>query len=254
MARPGMGKTSLALNIATHVAQQSTRRRGVFVASLETRHTIIALRVNCSDACYPMSTVVRGDVTPDGWTKLTASAGAMSRLPIIIKAKTMSLQELRSYARRARSGMAEFATNGETPELGLVIVDYLQLIKPESRRGVSREQEVSAIARGLQHMANDLDVPVLALSQLSRAVEARNDKRPVMSDARDSGEIEQAADTIMAIYRDEYYNDESQDSGTAEIAVLKSKDTETGTVKVAFRKEWMKYCDLERDGGFNDYE
>lgn len=247
-ARPSMGKTSLALNIAAHAASQDMNPKcGVLILSLETRHTNIALRINCSDAGYEMSNVVKADVSPEGWRKLQASAADIVRLPILIKHGTMGLAEIGAYIRRARSELKRYATKECDVELGLVVLDYLQLGKTNQAKGQNREQALSAFTRGLKNLAIDCDIPFLALSQLNRGVENRENKRPGLGDLRETGEIENAADTVIMLYRDEYYNKESADRGIAEAIIAKSKDTATGVVKVAFNKSWMRFYDLETE-------
>ena len=245
-ARPSMGKTSLALNIATYAAGQDLNPRcGVLILTLETRHTNVAMRINCSDARYEMSNVVKATVDSAGWAKLQASAKDLAKLPIMIKHGTMGLAEIGAYIRRARSELKRFATPESDVDLGLVIMDYLQLGKTNQTRGQTRENALSALTRGLKNIAIDCDIPFLALSQLNRGVEGRENKRPSLGDLRETGEIENAADTVIMLYRDEYYNKESADRGIAEAIIAKSKDTATGTVRIAFNPAWMRFADLE---------
>lgn len=246
-ARPSMGKTALMLNIAANVAGgELTPRVGVHVISAETRHTKIAGRMLGTAAKVSVSRIWQPALLSDDFGKLLkAMNDVMYKLPITIDDKAApTLAHVRASIRRAQAYHRKVDKDGKvTQRLGCVVLDYLQLMKHAGRSNGTREQEVGAIADGLLQAAKDFDVPLIALSQLSRAVENRDDKRPRMSDIRESGNIEQAADVVMAIYRDDYYDKKSNDSGLAEIIVLKSKDTATGTVKVRFQKEWMLFSD-----------
>lgn len=246
-ARPSMGKTAFMLTLARAVASaDSEPRLASHVISLETRHTRLAMRLVCSDARFDASRIMRGDVGDDDWGTLTAAASRAARLPLTIDDRPgLNLAQVRASIRRAQAMHRKTDADGNVlQQLGAVFVDYLQLAKAAQRNG-NREQEVGALAYGLLEMAKEFDVPIVALSQLSRAVESRQDKRPTISDLRESGNIEQAADVILGLYRDEYYNTKSDAKGVAEVIVLKSKDTATGAIRVAFNGPWMRFDDLE---------
>lgn len=261
--RPGMGKTSFVLNMAANVA--SPRRRptgdggsvedpgyGVAFFSLEMPREQLAARMLASEARVNMASLRSGQVGPDDWNKLTDAAARMSRLPLWLDdTPAISLLDLRAKLRRLQ---AEVQRNERGPkELGLVAIDYLQLMS--GRKGVtSREQEISEISRGLKQLAKEMGVPVVALSQLNRSVETRTtkDKRPQLSDLRESGAIEQDADAIFFIYRDEYYFQDSADKGLAEIICAKQRNGPTGTVKVKFSSEFTRFDNLESSYEFDE--
>lgn len=248
-ARPSMGKTALALNMASAVARASTSpRQAVHVISAETTHTRIAGRIVATEARMEAGKVLRGALQKQQWADLTATSQWASDLPFSVDDKSApTLQQIRASIRRAQAEHRRVDEDGNvTQELGVVFVDYLQLASNPIKGG-NREQEVGAIAYGLHSMAKDFDVALVALSQLSRACESRQNKRPQLSDLRESGNIEQAADVILGLYRDEYYNDKSEDAGVAEVLVLKAKEGARGCVKVHFTPEWMRFADLEGD-------
>lgn len=223
-ARPAMGKTAFALNIGLHAARKSNVGVGIF--SLEMSRQQLATRMLCGEARVDASRVRSGQLDAEDWRRLGEAAEQLHRLPIFIDdTPGLTIAQLRSKARRLRT---------ECPELGLVVVDYLQLMSGTGGTRESRENAVSAISRGLKILAKDLGVPVLALSQLNRSLESRTDKRPMPSDLRESGAIEQDADVILFIYRDEVYNDDSPDKGLAEIIVAKQRNGPIGRVKLAF--------------------
>jgi replicative DNA helicase len=266
-ARPGMGKTSFVLNIATNVASPVTVVTGgretykpgqaVCVFSLEMPREQLASRMVCSEARVDLGRLRQGHLHADDWRKLTESAAYLTSLPLWIDdTPAIGLAELRSKVRRVQAhvefAMAQARARGEEhpnlPErVGVVAVDYLQLMK--GRDDVSsREQEISEISRGLKGLAKELKVPVIALSQLNRAVETRStkDKRPQLSDLRESGAIEQDADTIIFIYRDDYYNPETSDlKGIAELIIAKQRNGPTGKVKVRFSASCTRFDNLE---------
>ncbi|MBO8127884.1 MAG: replicative DNA helicase [Peptococcaceae bacterium] len=234
-ARPSMGKTALAMSIAHQVAE----RQGIPVAvfSLEMSREQLVQRLLCAEAMVDQYRLRTGNLREEDWEKLTDAAERLNELPIYIDdAAGASVREMRAKAKRLQ------AERG----LGLVIIDYLQLIQAP-RRAENRQQEIAQISRGLKSLAKELNVPVLALSQLSRAVESRPNKRPQMSDLRESGSLEQDADVIMFIYRDEYYNPDTDQKGIAEIIVAKQRNGPTGTVKMCFLKEFTRFVNLARD-------
>jgi replicative DNA helicase len=266
-ARPGMGKTSFVLNVAANVASPKGRELaddpnqrwedagvGAVVFSLEMPREQLANRMVCSEARVDVSKMRTGYLSPQDWSKLTQAASFLGGLPIWIDdSPGLTLLELRAKVRRLQS---EFDTRDDTGrklrKIGLVVVDYLQLMK--GRDGVSsREQEISEISRGLKGLAKELEVPVIALSQLNRAVETRSEKskRPQISDLRESGAIEQDADNIVFIYRDEYYNQDSTDKNIAELIIAKQRNGPTGTVKVRFDRQWTRFDNLA-DGEYED--
>ncbi|MBX3227240.1 MAG: replicative DNA helicase [Labilithrix sp.] len=270
-ARPGMGKTSFVLNIATNAAKPrhnelagddkekwDTPGVGVAVFSLEMPREQLANRMVCSEARVDVSKMRTGFLGPQDWNKLTQAASMLGSLPIWIDdSPGLTLLDLRSKVRRLQSEFDVRDENGKkVRKVGLVIIDYLQLMK--GRDGVaSREQEISEISRGLKALAKELELPVVALSQLNRAVEQRSEKskRPMISDLRESGAIEQDADNIVFIYRDDYYNADSPEANVAEIIVAKQRNGPTGTVKVRFDKQWTRFDNLaegEYDDGPNE--
>ncbi len=236
-ARPAMGKTALALNIARHAAFAGV---GVGVFSLEMSRGQLATRLLCSQAKVDAQRVRTGMLSRDrDLPALSAAAEELYHLPFYIDdTPGVSITQVRSKARRLKS---------QHPELGLIIVDYIGLMQGDPR--LSREQQVSTSSRGLKALAKELDITVLALSQLNRGVEQRPNKRPVLSDLRESGAIEQDADVIMFIYRDEYYNKETTEPGVAEVIVAKQRNGPTGTVKLAWQGEYALFSNLAVDEG-----
>ncbi|HET8934793.1 MAG TPA: replicative DNA helicase [Polyangiales bacterium] len=233
--RPGMGKTSFALNVALNACRM--RKKSAVVFSLEMPKEQLANRLLCSEAKVDAGKLRTGYLSRDDWPKLTAAAGALSDLPIWLDdTPGLTLMELRAKTRRLKS----------EHDLGLIVIDYLQLMRAGTKTD-SREQEISEISRSLKGMAKELGLPVIALSQLNRGVESRGnkDKRPQLSDLRESGAIEQDADTIMFIYRDEVYNQESTEKGVAEIIVGKQRAGPTGTVKCLFLREYTRFENLD---------
>jgi replicative DNA helicase len=232
-ARPSMGKSGFALCTAANIAV----RRGVPVAlfTLEMSKSEVTQRLMCSEAKVESQRLRNGKLAADDWPRLTAACDKLAKAPIYVDdTGSITMMEIRSKARRLKS---------KEPNLGLIVVDYIQLMTSGSTVE-NRVQEVSQISRSLKILARDLDVPVLALSQLSRAVEQRHDKRPILSDLRESGSIEQDADLVFFIYRDEYYNDETDQQGIAEIHLAKHRNGPTGTEKVAFMSRYAKFADL----------
>jgi replicative DNA helicase len=232
-ARPSMGKTSLALNIGRNVASKGTP---VAIFSLEMSADQIVLRLLCAEARINMQRLRTGYLTQEDWTRLIAAAKDLAEYPIYIDdTPAISMLELRSKARRLKI----------EHQIGLVIIDYLQLMQM-GKRTENRVQEISEISRLLKSLARELDAPVMALSQLSRAVESRNEKIPMLSDLRESGSLEQDSDVVMFIYRDEYYNPDTEDKGIAEVVIAKQRNGPTGSVKLAFLKEFTRFATLAK--------
>ena len=237
-ARPAMGKTSLALNIAQNVAIRGNVPVAIF--SLEMSQDQLAQRMMCSEAEIDAQRTKTGDISTKDWEKLATAGDKFTQSKIYIDDTAgVTITDLRAKCRRL--AMAE-------KDLGLIVIDYLQLIEGTGRE--DRLQQISGISRGLKILAKELNVPIIALSQLSRAVEGRNDKRPQLSDLRDSGSIEQDADIVMFIYRDEYYrtagddeemSEKAANKGEAEIIVAKHRNGPTGTVKLLFQNNITKF-------------
>jgi replicative DNA helicase len=264
-ARPGMGKTSFVLNLAVNVASPRTVRSpgpgeqgygeehdepgyGVAVFSLEMPREQLGSRLICCEGRVDLGKMRGGRLQREDWSNLTQAAAFLSTLPIWIDdTPALGLLELRARVRRIQAEYNCPATPTQSARrLGLVVIDYLQLMK--GRDGVnSREQEISEISRGLKQLAKELRVPVIALSQLNRAVETRTtkDKRPMLSDLRESGAIEQDADTIVFIYRDEYYNPETTNAkGIAELIIAKQRNGPTGKVLTRFSSSYTRFDNL----------
>jgi len=241
-ARPAMGKTSFALSIVQNAAVAGQWPCLVF--SLEMSSTQLAERMLCSEARVDSSALRRGQLQRQDMTNLTYAAGTLSKAPILIDdTPALSLRELRARARRFRSNKELFAGK----KMGLIVIDYLQLMRGNSTsKQTSREQEISEISRGLKSLAKELNCPVLALSQLNRSLESRTDKRPQLSDLRESGAIEQDADLIVFIYRDEVYNKDSEAPGIAEIILGKNRHGATGTVETRFEGRFTRFENLSK--------
>ncbi|NMB44020.1 MAG: replicative DNA helicase [Clostridiales bacterium] len=233
-ARPSMGKTALVLNIAEHVAIKENIPTVIF--SLEMSKDQLVKRIMAMHSKINSQSLRTGDLTDDEWVELVETARIIGNSNLVIDDTAgISVSELRSKCRKLKL----------ENNLGLVIIDYLQLMTG-SKRAESRQQEISEISRSLKALAREIDAPVIALSQLSRAVEQRPDKRPMLSDLRESGAIEQDADVVMFIYRDDYYNHDSEDKGISEIIIGKQRNGPTGTVKLAWLPEYTKFANLER--------
>ncbi len=231
-ARPSMGKTALALNIAEHAAIKT--KKAVAVFSMEMSASQLAFRLISSLGRVNQQHLRTGDVQDEEWPRITAAITSLADAKIFIDdTPALSPIELRSRARRLK----------REHDLGLIVIDYLQLMAVPGNQE-NRATEISEISRSLKALAKELNVPVIALSQLNRSLEQRGDKRPMMSDLRESGAIEQDADVIVFIYRDEYYNKESSDKGVAEIIIGKQRNGPTGTVKLAFVGEHTRFRDL----------
>jgi replicative DNA helicase len=238
-ARPSMGKSALVTNIAENVAVKS--EQPVVIFSLEMSETELAQRFVASQARVPGDKLRKGQVGRE-WPKVVKACERFEQAPLWIDdSSDLGILELRAKARRLHG--REMARGG----LGLIVVDYLQLMRPD-RNSDNRVEQVSQISRGLKILARELDVPVLAVSQLNRAPEQRPDKRPLLADLRESGQIEQDADLVMFIYRDEYYNrEESEDQGVAEINIAKHRNGPAGlTVKLSFMERYPKFASLAR--------
>ncbi|MBX3159391.1 MAG: replicative DNA helicase [Deltaproteobacteria bacterium] len=241
-ARPAMGKTSFALSLAQNAA--TTGAWPCLVFSLEMSSTQLAERMLCSEAKVDSSALRRGQLQRQDMTNLTYAAATLSKAPILIDdTPALSLREVRARARRFRSNKELFAGK----KFGLILVDYLQLMRgsPQAAKA-SREQEISEISRGLKSLAKELDCPVLALSQLNRSLEQRTDKRPQLSDLRESGAIEQDADVIMFIYRDVIYNKETENPHVAEVIIGKNRHGATGTVETHFEGRYTRFENLSQ--------
>ncbi len=229
-ARPGMGKTSFALNVATNVARKTNKDIAIF--SLEMSKEQLATRILSSESRVGMKSLQNGELNGEDWERLAANAQQISNMPIYVDDTSgLSVSEIKAKARRLRN-------------LGLIIIDYLQLM--EGSGSENRVQEVSAMTRALKIMAKDLNVPVITLSQLSRASDRRDDKRPMLADLRESGSIEQDADIVLFLYRDSYYNKESEKQNIAECIVAKNRHGETSTVEMAWDGKFTKFTGLEK--------
>ena len=240
-ARPAMGKTALSLNAIWHAAGE--KKMPVAIFSLEMSKEQLVQRLISQTTRIPAQALRSGNVKAEDWPKLVRGVAEVSRAPIWIDDTAgVTLMEIRAKVRRLAS---QLNVAGGLP-LSIVVVDYLQLMVGQGSRAENRQQEIAEISRGLKVLARDLDVPVLAIAQLSRAVEARHDKRPLLSDLRDSGAIEQDADMVMFLYRDEYYNPESDDKGIAEIIVGKHRNGPTGKVQLAWMEQYTKFASLAR--------
>ncbi|TML17814.1 MAG: replicative DNA helicase [Actinobacteria bacterium] len=232
-ARPSMGKSALGLCIAANLALRHEIPVALF--TLEMSKSEVTQRLLCSEAKVESQRLRTGKLTQDDWPRLVAAGDKLMKAPIYVDdTGSITMMEIRSKARRLKT---------REPNLGLIIVDYLQLMT-SGTTAENRVQEVSQISRNLKVLARDLDVPILAMSQLSRAVEQRHDKRPILSDLRESGSIEQDADLVMFVYRDEYYNEESDQQGLAEIILSKHRNGPTGLEKLSFLKRYAKFADL----------
>lgn len=235
-ARPSMGKTAFCLNIAQNAAYQ--HRVPVMLFSLEMSHNQLLMRLLCSEARVDGQKVRRGFLGDEDWSKLTITAGMLEDTPILLDdTANASLLEIRSKARRAYT----------QEKVGMIIIDYLQLISwSGSERPESRQQEVSAISRSLKGLARELNVPVVCLSQLSRAVESRTDRRPMLSDLRESGAIEQDADVVLFLYRDQYYNPQKEENrGKGEVIIAKQRNGPVGSCMLAFNDSYARFDNLE---------
>jgi replicative DNA helicase len=233
-ARPSVGKTAFALNIAQNVAKKTGENIAIF--SLEMGAEQLVMRLLCAEGNIDAQRLRTGSLTDDDWGKLTMAMGALANTGIYIDdTPGVRISDIRSKCRRL----------AQEHGLGMILIDYLQLILGSGRSGENRQQEVSEISRSLKQLARELKVPVIALSQLSRGVEQRQDKRPMMSDIRESGSIEQDADIVAFLYRDDYYDKESEAKNIIEIIIAKQRNGPVGTVQLAFVKEYNKFVNIE---------
>ncbi len=233
-ARPSMGKTAFVLNIAEYVALKSNITTVVF--SLEMSQDQLVKRILAMNSRVDSQAIRTGSLNGDDWASLMESARIIGNSNLVIDdTSAISVSELRSKCRKLKL----------EKNLGLIIIDYLQLMSG-SKKSESRQQEISEISRSLKSLAREINVPVVALSQLSRAVEQRPDKRPMLSDLRESGAIEQDADVVMFIYRDDYYNRDTEEPGVSEIIIGKQRNGPVGTVKLAWQAQYTKFANLER--------
>ncbi len=242
-SRPGMGKTSIALNMALHVAK--TSKKCVAIFSLEMAREQLAVRLLAGESLIDSQKLLTGRLSQPEWERLGAAASVVSETDIFIDDNpTLSVAEMNSQCRRLEN-------------LGLVVIDYLQLMQSagsgHSYAGESRTQAVSDMSRMLKIMAKELNVPVICLSQLSRANEGRTNKRPMLSDLRESGAIEQDADIVIGLYRDGYYNKECENPNEAEAIILKNRHGETGTINLMWLPEYTSYVSAEKRHNDDEY-
>lgn len=238
--RPSMGKTTLVMNMAEHAAIQA--QKPVLVFSMEMPSDSLAMRMMSSLGRIDQHRIRTGKLEDEDWPRVTSAVHMLSEAPLFIDdTPALSPSEMRTRARRIAK---------EHGSIGLIVVDYLQLMKVPGFNAENRTAEISEISRSLKSIAKELHTPVIALSQLNRGLEQRSDKRPVMSDLRESGAIEQDADLICFIYRDEVYNEDSPDKGTAEIIIAKQRNGPIGRVRVAFIGKYTRFEDLAFSGGF----
>ena len=234
-ARPAMGKTAFALNIATNAATKSDIP--VLLFSLEMSKEQLVNRVLCSEAMVDSNKLKTGKIEENDWVKIVEALGPLSEAEMYIDDTAgISITEIRAKARKLKL----------EKNIGLIIIDYLQLIQGSgNRRNGSREQEISEISRSLKILAKELDIPVIALSQLSRAAEQRSEHRPMLSDLRESGSIEQDADIVMFLYRDDYYNEESENKNIAEVIIAKNRSGSVGTAEMLWMSSYTKFANIE---------
>ena len=238
-ARPAMGKTAFALNIATNAALRANVPVAVF--SLEMSKEQLVNRILCSESMVDSNKIRTGKLEEDDWTKLAETIGPLSEAEMYIDdTPGINIMEIRAKCRKLKI----------EKNIGLVVIDYLQLIQGSGKRNGSREQEISEISRSLKILAKEIDVPVIALSQLSRAAEQRPDHRPMLSDLRESGAIEQDADIVMFLYRDDYYNPDTEKKGIAEVIIAKHRGGSTGTVELLWFGNYTKFVNIAK--GFDN--
>ncbi|WP_416148041.1 replicative DNA helicase [Salipaludibacillus sp. HK11] len=234
-ARPSVGKTAFALNISQNVATKTDENIAIF--SLEMGADQLVMRMLCAEGNIDAQRLRTGKLEDEDWQRLTMAMGSLSKAGIFIDdTPGIKVKDIRSKCRKLKQDRG----------LGMIMIDYMQLIQGDARSGEGRQQEVSEISRELKGLARELEVPVIALSQLSRGVESRQDKRPMMSDIRESGSIEQDADIVAFLYRDDYYDQESEQKDIIEIIIAKQRNGPVGTVELAFIKEYNKFVNLER--------
>jgi replicative DNA helicase len=237
-----MGKTAFALNVAQNVAVRCGQTVAIF--NLEMSASQMVMRMISAEGNIDAQAFRTGNLNEEDWEKLTMAISTLSEAPIFIDdTPGVTVYDIRSKLRRLK------AEHG----LGLVVIDYLQLISGSGRGGESRQQEISEISRSLKLMAREFNVPIIALSQLSRAVEQRQDKRPMLSDLRESGSIEQDADLVAFLYRDDYYNEDSEKKNIAELIIGKQRNGPVGKVELLFLRNYNKFLSLEmRHQGINE--
>ncbi len=238
-ARPGMGKSALAINMATHVSTKENKT--VLVFNLEMSKNELAKRIIASESMINNDKLNKGMMSADDWQKIAVTSGNLSEAKLFIDdTPGINMMEIRSRARKLKM---------EREDLSLIIIDYLQLIQPISRRNGTREQEISEISRSLKILAKELNVPIIAISQLSRNVEKAREsshKRPQLSDLRESGAIEQDADMVLFIFRESYYDKDSDSGNQAQIIIAKHRGGSTGEVDVLWMPEFTKFANLGR--------
>ena len=241
-ARPAMGKSAFAINLATNAAVKSNVP--VVIFNLEMSKEQVGNRILCSEAMVDSNKVRTGQIEDEDWMKLANTLGNLSEAPIYIDdTPGISIMEIRAKCRKLKL----------EKDIGLIVIDYLQLIQGSGKKNASREQEISEISRSLKILAKELDVPVIALSQLSRGAEKRDDKRPMLSDLRESGAIEQDADIVIFLYRDDYYNEDSEKKNIAEVIIAKHRGGSTGTVDLAWMGNYTKFANLDRRYSDEDF-
>ena len=234
-ARPAMGKSAFALNIATNAAVRANVPVAIF--SLEMSKEQMVNRILCSEAMVDSNKVRTGTLEDEDWAKLAEASGVLSESQIYIDdTPGISIMEIRAKCRKMKL----------EKNIGLVVIDYLQLVQGRGKRGASREQEIAEISRSLKILAKEIEVPVIALSQLSRAPEQRPDHRPMLSDLRESGSIEQDADIVMFLYRDDYYNEDSEKKNVAEVIIAKHRAGSTGTVELLWLGNYTKFANMDK--------
>lgn len=229
-ARPSVGKTAFALNIAQNVGAQTGETVAIF--SLEMGAAQLVQRMLCAESSVEANKIRNGHLDDRDWERLTMAVGSLSNAKIYIDDTSgITVSDIRAKCRRLKKQVG----------LGMIVIDYLQLIQGRGKGGENRQQEVSEISRTLKQIARELEVPVIALSQLSRGVEQRQDKRPMLSDLRESGSIEQDADIVAFLYREDYYNKEAENNNIIEIIIAKQRNGPVGTVKLLFKKEFNRF-------------
>ena len=234
-ARPAMGKTAFALNIATHAAVRAKVPTLIF--SLEMAKEELVNRILCSEALVDSNKIRTGKMEEDDWLKVAGAIGPLSESQIYIDdTPGISINEIRAKCRKLKL----------EKNIGLIVIDYIQLIQASGRKNAGREQEIAEISRSLKILAKEINVPVIALSQLSRAPEQRPDHRPMLADLRESGSIEQDADIVMFLYRDDYYNQETEKKGIAEVILAKHRAGSTGTIELFWLGSYTKFVSIDK--------
>ncbi len=237
-ARPAMGKSAFSLNIATNAAMKANVPVAIF--SLEMSKEQMTNRILASEAMVDSNKIRSGKLDDSDWAKVAETLGPLSEAPIYIDdTPGISIMEIRAKCRKLKL----------EKNIGLVVIDYLQLVAGTGKRNGSREQEISEISRSLKILAKEINVPVIALSQLSRAPEQRPDHRPMLADLRESGAIEQDADIVMFLYRDDYYNENSEKKNVAEVILAKHRSGSTGTVELMWLGNYTKFANIEKYRG-----